>query len=176
MPGQATSCSLRDSRRGAPAAINAAELVDDDRQSIRRGDDGPPDRRGRRAITPAYSLISPATTGSRCWSRMRGGEALELATRLQADRDLARRLPARHAGLDRAQPAEARRGAPAHSGADADAGRRPPARPARGAFAFMTKPTDDRRASAGAFARVMNYLQAAAQAPACWSRTTRPSG
>ena len=45
--------------------------------------------------------------------------------RVPSDRSVTRRFSARHAGLDGSEPLEARSGNPAHSGADADAGRRP---------------------------------------------------
>ena len=48
---------------------------------------------------------------------------------IPSDGDLARRLPARHARLDSAEPAQAESRDAAYSGADRDAGRRPPARP-----------------------------------------------
>ena len=60
---------------------------------------------------------------------MRGADALALARAVPADGGLARRLPARHARLDGAQPAQAGPGDAAHPGADRHARRGPPARP-----------------------------------------------
>ena len=58
-------------------------------------------------------------------SRRRGARA---RARAPSDRHLARYLPARHAGLDGAEPAQAGSGDPAHSGADRDARRGPTSR------------------------------------------------
>ena len=60
---------------------------------------------------------------------MRGARGAGAGPRISADRRLARCLPAGHAGLDRAEPAEAGPGDAAHSGAGRHARRGPPARP-----------------------------------------------
>ena len=60
---------------------------------------------------------------------MRGADALDHRPRVSADGGIARRIPPGHAGLDRAQPAEAGPGDPAHSGAGRHLGRRSSARP-----------------------------------------------
>ena len=48
----------------------------------------------------------------------RGAEALALGHRVQPERGLARRVPARHAGLERVEPAEAEPADAPHPGAD----------------------------------------------------------
>ena len=61
--------------------------------------------------------------------RTTGADALALARKYQPDGHLARRLPARHARLDGAEPAEARPGHAPHPGADPHRRGRAPVRP-----------------------------------------------
>ena len=87
-----------------------------------------PHRRGRSALRP-----HPDRSGARQGIQGAVGDARRRRAQsrqaVSADRGVARRLPARHAGLERAQPAQAELAHPAHPGADRHAGRRPPARP-----------------------------------------------
>ena len=92
---------------GSCAASDApVEQIPDDRDDLKPGDIGPADRRGRPAL-----CAGPRRSGAR--QRLQGaGRACAAPTRwrwrrVSPDRRLARRLPARHARLDGAQPAEA---------------------------------------------------------------------
>ena len=65
---------------------------------------------------------------------------------------LARRVPAGHAGLDRAEPAQAQSADAAHSGADHHARRRPSARAGARRVFLRQQADDDRRRQRGAVA------------------------
>ena len=121
----------------APAAQHrraASRTGAHDRADPGRSHGGPagrrhsPHRRGRSALRP-----HPDRSGARQGLQGAVGDARRRRARsrqaVSADRGVARRVPARHAGLERAQPAQAELADPAHPGADRHAGRRPPARP-----------------------------------------------
>ncbi len=122
------------------------------------------DRRGRPALCaradrsrPRQGLQGPGR-GAR-----RGSAGSRQA--VPADRGLARRLPARHARLDRAEPAEAQSADAAHSGPDHHAGRRPPARAGARRVLLCQQADHDRRRQRGAVPD-QGIRQAAPQAPA----------
>ena len=79
--------------------------------------------------TRACSSTSPAITGFKVLVAIARRRRAGAGAPVPADRRLARRLPARHARLDRAQPAEAGSRDAAHPGADGHARRGSPARP-----------------------------------------------
>ncbi len=116
-------------RRRRPLA--AARSADRDRAGRphphRAGRRGPARRRGRSALRPhhrrpgARSGLQGADRDAR---RRRAGAR----PRVSALRRVARRVPARHARLDRAEPVEAESRDAPHPGADRDHGRGPPAR------------------------------------------------
>ena len=85
-------------------------------------------RRGRPALRESARRPRPRSRpqgADRVARRRRAGAGAPVP----ADRGVARRLPARHARLDRPQPAETGSGDAAHPGADGDARRGSPARP-----------------------------------------------
>ena len=93
----------------------------------RAGRQHPADRRGRSALRagdhgprPRQGLQGAGRDARRRRARPRQA--------VPADGGVARRVPARHAGLDRAEPAQAEPADPAHPGADHHARRGPPAR------------------------------------------------
>ena len=91
-----------------------------------------------------------------------------------ADRRLARRVPARHAGLDRAEPAQAESADAAHPGADHHARRRPPACAGARRVLLRQQADHDRGRRARRCRRSRNTPSRAASG--CWSsRTMRPS-
>ena len=75
----------------------------------------------------------------------KGAMGLSLARQYQAVSHLARYFPARHARLDRAQPAQARPSHAPHSGADRHARRRAPARPCARRLRLSRQGADHRR-------------------------------
>ena len=97
---------------------------------------------------------------------MRGAEALALAREFHPDGRLARRLPARHARLDRAEPSEAGPGDAPYSGADADPGRRPAARPLARRLRLCHQADHERGSGRGASLASRQYAAAAPQAAA----------
>ena len=85
-------------------------------------------RRGRSALRESARRPRPRSRpqgADRVARRRRAGAGAPVP----ADRGVARRLPARHARLDRPQPAETGSGDAPHPGADGDARRGSPARP-----------------------------------------------
>ena len=88
---------------------------------------GPADRRGRSALRPRprRSGARQRLQGARRRHRRRRAGA---GQRLPPDRHLARRVPAGHARLDGAEPAQAEPGDAPHPGADRHPGGGPPAR------------------------------------------------
>ena len=88
----------------------------------------PPDRRGRSALRPHHDR-----SGARQGVQGVAGDARRRCARsrqaIPADGGVARRVPARHARLERAQPAQAESADAAYPGADHHARRGPPARP-----------------------------------------------
>ena len=74
----------------------------------------------------------------------RGADAIDLVRRYQADGGVARRVPARHARMDGAEPVEARSRDPAYSGAGRDAGRGSAARPRARRVRLRDQAGDDR--------------------------------
>ena len=95
----------------------------------------------------------------------RGTEALELAKQYPAGGGLARRVPAGHARLDRAEPAQAQSADAAYPGADHHAGRGPPACAGARRVLLRQQADDDRRRRRGAVAD-QGIRQAAPQAAA----------
>ncbi len=76
----------------------------------------------------------------------------EPGARVPAERGLARRVPARHAGLDRPQPAQAGPDDAPHPGADRHARRRPPARAGARRLRVRDQAVQPRRPGGGAVA------------------------
>ena len=133
----------------------------------------PADRRGRSALCahPDRSRPRQGLQGAARHARRRRARSRQAVS---ADGGVARRLPARHAGLERAQPAQAEPAHPAYSGADHHARRGSPAR-ARARRVLLRHQADDaRRHFRGADAR--SRTSPSRGAGACWSsRTTLPS-
>ena len=112
--------------------------------------------------------------GSRWWWRQRGAEALALAREHHADGDLARYIPAGHAGVDGVEPAEAGSGDPAHPRADRHPRRGSPSRPGarRVLLRARSRPPPRAWTRRSRASRAMPLRAASV----CWSsRTTRPS-
>jgi hypothetical protein len=124
-----------------PAALPAPTLaappmerVEDDRDSIEEGDstvmiveDEP--RYARMLLEAAQGQGLQGAGGRRT-----GAEALSLGAQIQPRCHYARCVPAGHAGLDGAQPAQARSRDASHSRAGGSRGRRAPVRPRAWAF------------------------------------------
>ena len=119
---------------------------------------------------PGRSRARHGLQGAGRHARRRGAGA---GPRVPADRGLARRLPARHAGLDGAQPAEAGSGDAAHPGADRHAGRGPPARPGRAAPSPSSPSRPPRRAWKRRSTASRTTPRRAASA--CWWSRTMPT-
>ena len=139
--------------------------------SGRRSDSA--DRRGRSAL-----CADPDRLGARQGLQGAAGHARRRCDQsrqaVSADGGFARRVPARHAGLERAQPAQAESAHPAHSGADRHPRRRPPAWTCARRL-LVRDQADDTRGHCGR-ARPDQGLCPAARASACsLSRTIRPS-
>ena len=124
----------------------------------------PADRRGRSALCAGAARSRPrqGLQGAGRQPRRRGARARQA---VPADGGFARCLPAGHAGLDRAEPAQAQSADAAHSGADHHARRRPSARAGARRVLLRQQADDDRRRQRGAVAD-QGIRQAAPQAPA----------
>ena len=123
----------------------------------------PADRRGRSALCAGADRSRPrqGLQGSGRQSRRRSARTRQA---VPADGGVARRVPAGHAGLDRAEPAQAQSADPAHSGPDHHARRRPPAR-AGARRVFLRQQADhDRRRQRRARRRSRNTPSRAASA------------
>ena len=145
-------------------ARRAGRAMPDDRADDHAGRRGAADRRGRPALR-AHPGGSGARPGFKVLVATRGGEALALAREYRPTADLARRVPARHAGLDRAEPAQAGSDDAAHPGAGRHARRGPAAR-ARARRVLLRQQADhDRGPRSGAVAH-QGLRQAAPQAAA----------
>ena len=130
-------------RRARPE--RAVEQIPDDRLDIQPGDAVLLDRRGRSALCahPARPRARQGLQGAGRDARRRRARACQA---VPADRGLARRLPARHARLDRAQPAQAESADAAHPGADRHARRGSPARAGARRLLVRHQADDARRA------------------------------
>ena len=149
----------RDDRRPAGRADPRRPARD------RAGRSDPPDRRGRSALCardhgsrPRQGLQGAGRDARRRCARPRQA--------VPAVGGVARRVPARHAGLDRAEPAQAKSADPAHSGADHHARRGPAAR-ARARRVLVRDQADDHRGRRRRADTHQGVCLAAAQAPAC---------
>ncbi len=109
----------------------------------------PPDRRGRPALRARAGRSRPRQGLQGPGRRARRGGAGS-GQAVPADRGLARRLPARHARLDGAEPAQAQSADAAHSGPDHHAGRRPSARAGARRVLLRQQADHDRRRERGA--------------------------
>ena len=166
-------------RRMPPASMwpdcRNARLEPDSRRSA--GDPAgrldPADRGGRSALCPHHGGPR-AREGLQGAGRDAGRRRTRSRQAISADRRVARRVPARHAGLDGAQPAQAEPADPAYPGADHHVGRGSPAWP--GARRVLLRHQADvagrRRSRADAH---QGIRQAAAQAPAGRGRRQAPS-
>ena len=147
------------------------EQISDDRLAIEPGDFDPAHRRGRSALCPHHGR-SRAREGLQGAGRDARRRCARPRQAIPADRRVARRVPARHAGLDGAQPAQAEPADPAHSGADHHLGRGSPARP--GARRILVRHQADlHRGRGGGAGAHQGIRQAAAQASA--GRGGRPA-
>ncbi len=122
------------------------------------------DRRGRSAL-----CAHPDRSGARQGLQGAVGDARRRRARsrqaISADRGLARRVPARHAGLERAQPAQAESAHAPHPGADHHARRGSPAR--AGAWRVLLRgQADDTGGHLGRAHQDQGLRQAAAAAAA----------
>ena len=104
----------------------------------------PPDRRGRPALCARPDRPRPRQgfQGAGRRARHRGARTRQTVS---AGRGLARRLPAGHARLDGAEPAQAQSADSAHPGADHHAGRGPPACAGAWRVLFRQQADHDRR-------------------------------
>ena len=149
------------------------EQIPDDRLEIAARRLDPADRRGRPALCPHHG-------GPRARQGLQGAgrDARHRCARprqaVPADGGLARRVPARHARLDRAQPAQAEPADAAHPGADHHARRGPPARPGARRLLLRHQADDDRGRGSGLDPH-QGIRQAAPQAPAGRRGQSRPS-
>ena len=109
----------------------------------------PPDRRGRSALRARAGRSRPRQGFQGACRRTRLGSAGPGKT-VPAHRGVTRRLPARHARLDRAEPAQAQSADAAHSGPDHHAGRRPPACAGARRVLLRQQADHDRRRERGA--------------------------
>ena len=123
----------------------------------------PSHRRGRSALRP-----HPGRSGARQGLQGAVGDARRRCAQsrqaISADGGVARRVPARHAGLERAQPAQAEPADPAYSGADRLARRGPPARARARRLRLRQQADHARRHRRGALAH-QGICRAAPQAP-----------
>ena len=147
-----------------------------DRRRPRRseaGRHGAAHRRGRSALRP-HPRRSRARQRLQGAGRCNGRGCPGAGERLSPDRRLARRVPARHAGLDRAQPAQAESGDAPHSGADRHSGGGPPARLVARRV-LVRDQAGHHRGTADVQSRASG-TSASHGASACWwSRTMPPS-
>ncbi len=130
----------------------------------RTGRRDPSDRRGRSALC-ARADRSGARQGLQGPDRGARRRSAGSCQAVPADGGVARRVPARHARLDRAQPAEAQSADPAHSGPDHHAGRGSPARAGARRVLLCQQADHHRRRQRGAVPD-QGIRQAAPQAPA----------
>ena len=162
----------RRSRRFACRTARSRQIPDDRDELVPRRADAA-DRRGRSGLRP-----HAARPGAPAGLQGAGGDARQRSAgagaRIPADGGVARRLPARHARLDRAEPAQAGSGAAPHPGADRHARRGPPARAGARRLHLPAQADDHRGARGGAVAD--QGVHRTARASGCWWwRTTRPS-
>ena len=150
--------------RSVGLAGASARADSDDRLDIQPGDFDPADRRGRSALC-AHHGRSGAREGLQGAGRHARRRRARSRQAISADRGLARRLPARHAGLDGAEPAQAEPADPAHPGADHHPGRGPPAR-SRPRRVLLRHQADHHRGRRGRPRAHQGIRQAAPQAPA----------
>ena len=164
----------RASCRRPPVAIERTiEQIADDRLDIQPGD----------AILliveddPHYARILIDLARDKGFKVLLGDARRRCARSCQAisaDRGFARRVPARHAGLERAQPAQAESAHAAYPGADRHARRRPPARACARRVLLRHQADDARRAFPRRSPRSRSSRNRGAGG-CWWSRTTRPS-
>ncbi len=147
------------------------QQIIDDRLDIAPGDSILLDRRGRSALCARHHGPCPRSRlqGPDRNARRRGTGARQA---VPADRCFARRLPARHAGLDRTEPAETEPADPAHPGTDHHAGRGSPAR-AGARRILLRQQADHDGGCAGGDRKDQGICQAAPQAPAGRRRQSR---
>ena len=161
---------------GAGVAVgraHASSRSPDDRADIQPGDADPADRRGRSALR-----AHPARSGARQGLQGAGGDARRRCARprqaIPADRGIARRVPARHAGLDRAEPAQAESARPAISRCRSSRSTRTASTGSRAARSRSSP--SRRRARASPRRSRRSRTSPSRAASGCWSsRTTRPS-
>ena len=163
------------SRRYAPALVERAV-------EMRRRPSGPPSRFPTIALEiepgdsilliveddPHYARILcdlARDTGFKVLVATHGRRCAGARQAVPADGRVARRVPARHARLDGAEPAQAESADAAHSGADRHAGRGPPAR-ARARRLLLRHQADDDGGRGGRDRADQGVCQAAPQAPA----------
>ena len=172
-PGAAARAVRRPDRASTPPSCRSmpVEPIADDRLDIQPGRQHPADRRGRSALCADHG-------GSRARRGLQGagGDARRRRDRARqavpADRDLARRVPARHARLDRAEPAQAQSADPPYPGADHHARRGSPARPRPRRVLLRHQAGDHRGHRARCSTASRNTPSRAASA--CWSSRTMP--
>ena len=128
------------------------------------------DRRGRSQLRRHPGRRGPRRRPEGRRDGARRGGARPCAA-VQAGRHVARHLPARHAGLERAQPVQAHARDAAHPGADPQHGRGPPAGPGARRLLLPQQADDDRGAERRAVAH--QRLRAAAQEAAADRRGQR---
>ena len=116
----------------------------------RRAD--PADRRGRSQLCRHPGRCRACRRPQGAGHRARRGGARPRAG-IQAGRHVARHLPARHAGLERAQPVQAHARDAPHPGADPEHGRGPPAGPGARRLLLPEQADHDRRPERRAVAR-----------------------
>ena len=159
---------LQPSFHGATPVLQVATQERVDRTDSRRppqsraGRHHSPDRGRRPALCAGADRSGPRQGLQGADRQPRRGGAGSGKT-VPADRGVARRVPARHARLDRAEPAQAQPADPAHSGPDHYARRGPPARAGARRVLLRQQADHDRRRQRGAVAD-QGIRQAAPQA------------
>ena len=102
-PSASARCSLSSMRRSSERPV---EQIADDRDNLQPGRCRPADRRRRSALRPR-AVRSVARQGLQGAGRDARRGSPGAGSRVPSHRRFAGRIPARHAGLDRAQPSEA---------------------------------------------------------------------
>ena len=152
---------------------HVAEVIEDDRLEIQPGDDillivedDPHYAQDHGRSRARRGLQGPGGDARRRRDRARQA--------IPADRDLARRLPARHAGLDGAEPAQAQSADPPHSGADRSRSTRIASTASRAVRSRSSPSRRPQRASRRC-STASRTTPSRAASGCWWSRTIRPS-
>ena len=142
--------------------------------TIEEGDSHRAHRRGRAALRQACCSRPRTPRASRRWWRRTARMRCRWRASIMPERRHARRVPARHARLDRAQPAQARPGHAAHPRAGAHRGRRAPVR-SRARRVLVHDQALERRGTGSRCSRASRNSSRRACANCSWWKTIRPN-